>query len=79
MKKLVGIFIVFLSLAFVAILILRIWGVNIVSLDEIIKSTATLLSIGVLIVVLIIVYGAFLKTDKGYDKTIGNKAHPRLK
>lgn len=78
MKKLIGIFIIFLSLSFIAILILRIWGIYIVSLDNIIKSTATLLSIGVMIVVLIIVYGAFLKDDKGYDKTIGNKAHPKL-
>lgn len=79
MKKLVGIFIVLLSVGFITILVLRIWGINIVSLDEIVKSTATLLSIGILIVILIIAYGAFLRTEKGYDKTIGNKAHPKLK
>ena len=78
MKKLIGIFIVFLSLSFIAILIFRIWGVYIVSLDNIIKSTATLLSIGILLLILIVVYGAFLKSDKGYDKTVGNKAHPKL-
>ncbi len=78
MKKLIGIFIVFLSLSFITILILRIWGIYIVSLDNIIKSTATLLSIGILLLILIIVYGALFKSEKGYDKTVGNKAHPKL-
>ena len=79
MKKLIGILIVLLSLSLIGILILRIWGIYIVSIDEIVKSGYTLLLLGALIVVLIVAYGAFFKNNsKGYDKEVGNKAHPKL-
>ena len=79
MKKLIGIFIILLSIAFIGILILRIWGIYIVSIDELIKSGYTLLLLGALIVVLIIIYGAFLKNNsKVFKKQVGKNAHPKL-
>ncbi|RZL62365.1 MAG: hypothetical protein EOO93_09085 [Pedobacter sp.] len=79
MKKIIGILILLLSVAFIGILILKVWGINIVSLDNILKSGYTLLLLGALIVVLILVYGAFLKGDRHkYNKKVGNNAHPRL-
>jgi membrane-anchored glycerophosphoryl diester phosphodiesterase (GDPDase) len=79
MKKLIGTLIVLLSLSFIGILILRIWGIYIVSIDEIVKSGYTLLLLGALIVVLIVAYGAFFKNNsKGYNKEVGNNAHPKL-
>ena len=79
MKKLIGALIVLLSISLIGILILRIWGIYIVSIDEIVKSGYTLLLLGGLIVVLIIAYGAFFKNNnKGYNKQVGNNAHPKL-
>ena len=79
MKKLIGTLIILLSISLIGILILRIWDIYIVSIDELIKSGYTLLLLGALIVVLIIIYGAFLKNNsKGYDKNVGNNAHPKL-
>lgn len=79
MKKIIGMLIVLLSVAFIGILILKVWGIYIVSLDSILKSGYTLLLLGALITILIIVYGAFLKNNsKGYRKEIGNNAHPKL-
>lgn len=79
MKKLIGTLIILLNIALIGILILRIWGIYIVSIDEIVKSGYTLLLLGALIVILIIVYGAFFKNNsKGYDKNVGNNAHPKL-
>lgn len=79
MKKFIGALIVLLSIALIGILILRIWGIYIVSIDQIVKSGYTLLLLGALIVVLIIVYGAFFKNQsKGYNKSVGNNAHPKL-
>ncbi|SOD11173.1 hypothetical protein [Pedobacter xixiisoli] len=79
MKKVIGMLILLLSIAFIGILILKVWGINIVSLDSILKSGYTLLLLGALIVVLILVYGAFLKNDGSkYNKQVGNNAHPKL-
>ena len=79
MKKLIGALIVLLGLSLIGILILRIWGIYIVSIDEIVKSGYTLLLLGALIVVLIIAYGAFFKNNsKVYNKQVGNNAHPKL-
>ncbi|MGZ3872529.1 MAG: hypothetical protein ACXVJD_06405 [Mucilaginibacter sp.] len=78
MKRIVGVIILLLSLAFIAIVILRIWAIRIISLQDIIRSSATLVSIGVAIVMLVIVYGGFLKgKESGYQKNIGNRAHPK--
>lgn len=79
MKKFIGALIVLLSAALIGILILRIWGIYIVSIDQFVKSGYTLLLLGGLIVILIIVYGAFFKNNsKGYNKSVGNNAHPKL-
>lgn len=79
MKKIIGILILLLSIAFIGILILKVWGIHIVSLDSLLKSGYTLLLLGALIVVLIIVYGAFLKSDGSkYNRNVGNNAHPKL-
>ena len=79
MKKLIGIILVLLSLALISIVILRIWDIEIVSLNTIIKSSATLVVLGVALVVLIILYGALLRNnDRSYDSKSGNRAHPKL-
>jgi hypothetical protein len=79
MKKIIGIFIVILVIAFVGILGLRIWNIEVVSLQTVIKSSATLLILGIAIVVLIISYGFYFKDNsKGYDKSVGNRAHPKV-
>lgn len=80
MKKLIGIFIILLVICFIGIIGLRIWGISIVSLDTIIKSSLTLLLLlGILIIALAIIYGGFLKNNsKGYNAQVGNRAHPKL-
>ena len=79
MKKLIGIILVLLSIALISIVILRIWDIEIVSLNTIIKSSATLVVLGVAIVVLIILYGALLRNNnRVYDNKSGNRAHPKL-
>lgn len=79
MKKVIGIIIVLLVIAFLGIIGLRIWGVEIVSLQTILKSSATLLILGSAIVILIICYGFYFKNpSKGYDRSVGNRAHPKL-
>jgi len=79
MKKIIGVFIVILVIAFVGILGLRIWNIEVVSLQTVIKSSATLLILGIAIVVLIISYGFYFKDNsKGYDKSVGNRAHPKV-
>lgn len=79
MKKVIGTLIVLLSISFIGILILRVWDIYIISLDKIINSGYTLGLLGAIIVVLIIAYGAFFKNNsKGYNKSLGNNAHPKL-
>ena len=79
MKRIVGIILVLLSIALIGIFILRIWDIEVVSLTSVIKSTATLVLLGVAIIVLIIIYGALLRNDRrGYDRKSGNRARPKL-
>ena len=79
MKKVIGILIILLSISFIGILILRVWDIYIVSIDKIINSSYTLGLLGILITILIIAYGAFFKNNsKGYNKSVGNNAHPKL-
>ena len=61
MKKLIGGTIVLLCLAFFVLLILRVWGVSIVSWQNIVRSGATFVLLGALIVILIIIYYLFFK------------------
>ena len=78
MKRIVGIILLLLSIALIVILVLRIWDIEIVSLNTVLKSSATLALLGVAIIVFIIIYGALLRNDRrGYDRKSGNKAHPK--
>ncbi|TRW24449.1 hypothetical protein FMM05_11510 [Flavobacterium zepuense] len=79
MKRIVGIILLLLSIALIGILVLRIWGIEIVSLTAVLKSTTTLVLLGVAIIILIIIYGALLRNDRrGYDRKSGSRAHPKL-
>ena len=79
MKRIVGIILLLLSFALIGILVLRIWNIEIVSLNTVLKSSATLALLGVAIIVLIIIYGALLRNGRrGYDRKSGNRAHPKL-
>ena len=79
MKKIIGILIVLLSIALVTIIILRIWGVVIVSLAFLLKGALSLIILSGLLLVLIVSYGFFFKKqDAGYDTTKGNRAQPRI-
>nr|WP_199158787.1 hypothetical protein [Pedobacter sp. ASV2] len=79
MKKIIGILITLLVIAFAAIIILRVWGISIISLDNILKSSLTLILLTVLIVVLLIAYGFFFRNQSaGYNKNTSGKAQPKL-
>ena len=79
MKKLIGALIILFSMAFAGLLILRVWGIKIVSLPDMLRSGITLLLVGIIVVVLIIVYGAFFRNDAAaYNTNAGNRAHPKL-
>ena len=79
MKRIVGIILLLLSIALIGVLTLRIWDIEVVSLTTIIKSTATLVLLGIAIIAFIILYGALLRNDRrGYDRKSGNRAHPKL-
>lgn len=79
MKKLIGALIILFSLAFAGILILRVWGIRIVSLPDMLRSGVTLLLVGLIALVLIIVYGSFFRNDTAaYNKKSGDRAHPKL-
>ena len=78
MKKIIGIVITLLSLALIGISILRIWNIEIISLKYMVKSSVTLLFIGLAILILIILYGALLKNNSQvYNKNKGKQAHPK--
>jgi len=78
MKKFIGFIIVLLVIAFLGILGLRIWNIEVVSLQTLVKSSATLIILGIAIVLLIISYGFFFRSeDKGFDQSVGNRAHPK--
>lgn len=78
MKKIIGIVIALLSIALIGIIVLRIWNIEIISLENMIKSSATLILLGLTIVILSIVYGTFLRNNKkAYNQKIGNGAHPK--
>lgn len=79
MKNIIGILITLLSLALMAVIILRIWNIDIVSFDNMLRSSATLILLGLAILILSIVYGTFLRNNKqAYNQKTGNKAHPKL-
>ena len=79
MKKIIGALIVILAIALTVIIILRIWGVVIVSLSFLLNGALSLFLLGGLLVILIIAYGFFFtKHHKGYDESKGNRAHPKV-
>jgi len=79
MKRIVGIILMLLSIALIGILVLRIWDIQVVSLNTVLKSSATLALLSVGIIVIIIIYGALLRNERrGYDRKSGNRAHPKL-
>lgn len=77
MKKIIGLFAVLLTVLFITIIILRIWGIHIISVENFIRSSTTLIVLGVAIIILLILYGSFFKSNSGYDDKIGNNAHPK--
>ena len=79
MKRIVGIILLLLSIALTGIFVLRIWDIEIVNLNTVIKSTATLVLLGIAIIFLIIIYGALLRNDRrSFDRKSGSRAHPKL-
>jgi len=79
MKKIIGIAIVLLSMTLIGIIILRIWNIEIISLENLIKSSTTLVLIGIANFLLLFVYVFLLKNSShDYNKTKGNSAHPKL-
>lgn len=78
MKKITGIIVLILCIAFLGILVLRIWSIEIVSPCNLLKSGVTLVLLGIAIVILAIIYGAFFRNPaKGYHKEAGKHAHPK--
>ena len=79
MKKLVGFLIILLGLALAALLVMRIWGYTPVSAEILQQSGATLAVLAVVWVALIISWFAFFRDPAaGYDRRVGQRAHPRL-
>ncbi|MGI4832708.1 MAG: hypothetical protein ACRYFK_04525 [Janthinobacterium lividum] len=78
MKQLIGALILVLSVVLAGLLVLRIWGVVPVSGPALLRSGATLLVLGALLVVLVIGWFAFFNSPSaGYDAQVGHRAHPR--
>ena len=80
LKRIIGLVAILFIIAFLVILILRIWGIEIISIQNLIKSNLTLVALGVGIVILTILYGGFFRsTDDQFDKSVGNRTHPKKK
>ena len=79
MKRIIGSILLLLCITLLGIIALRILDIEIVSPTTLVKSTATLLILGIAIIVLIIVYGALLRNNNGgYNRKTGNRAHPKV-
>ncbi len=69
---------VLVSLLLAMLVVLRIWGISIVSLGTLVRSGATLAVLGGLTAVLLLLYGVFFRTGRSaYDRGTGNRAHPK--
>ena len=78
MKQLVGALMLLLSAALVGLLVLRIWGVAVVSQYALLRSGATLLVLGLGLVGLIVVwFGFFTDPRAGYKVQPGRRVHPK--
>lgn len=79
MKTLIGSLAALITVAFIGLLVLRIWNIEVLSLRDIARSTLTLVVLGITALLLIIIYGGFFNNNqKAYNKKVGNRAHPKL-
>lgn len=79
MKTFIGLLAALICLAFISVLVLRIWDIHVVSLETVIKSSATLIVLGIAAVLLIVIYGLFFRNNEdGYNPKAGNRAHPKV-
>jgi c-di-AMP phosphodiesterase-like protein len=79
MKTFIGTLAALITVAFIGLLVLRIWNIEVMSLQNIVRSSVTLIVLGVTALLLIIIYGGFFKNNqKGYSEKVGNRAHPKL-
>ena len=79
MKTLIGSLAALITVAFIGLLVLRIWNIEVWSMQHIVRSSVTLIVLGVTALLLIIIYGGFFKNNqKAYNKSVGNRAHPKL-
>jgi hypothetical protein len=78
MKQLLGFVIGLLGLVLAALLILRIWNIEVVSAATVLRSGATLAVVAAMLLALVLVRFAFFKNSAaGYNARVGNRAHPR--
>ena len=78
MKQLLGFSISLLGLALAALLVLRIWGIMVVSGATVLRSGATLAVVAATLLALVVVRFTFFKNPAAcYDARVGNRAHPR--
>lgn len=80
MKKIIGLLLLLCSIALTVVVILRIWGIHTISFGNVLRSGATLALLAMLTVVLLIIYGLFIRNHKkGYSGQKGNhRAQPKL-
>ena len=78
MKQLVGVGILLLGAGLAGLLVLRIWGVPVLSQHTLLRSGATLLVLAAAFVGLVVVWFGFFKDPRaGYDVRVGHRAHPK--
>jgi membrane-anchored glycerophosphoryl diester phosphodiesterase (GDPDase) len=63
MKKISGVLLIIFAIALFAVIIFRVWGINLISWQDILRSSVTVLLLVVLVIVVIIVYFLFLKNQ----------------
>ncbi len=75
MKKLIGFLIALFSIAFILLLILKVWNITLIGWADILRSGVTLLLMAAAVVILLIVRFLFFRKDN-YNSEKGNRAHP---
>ncbi len=80
MKYIIGTIVTALILCVAAFLTLELWGIeNPITLEQLQKGFKTAIIVGITSLLLVIVVAFFFKNNsKGYDKTKGNVAKPKL-
>lgn len=78
MKKIIGFLSLFATLTISVLIILKIWGIDVFSVEEYIKTAWTILTCFIASVVLMLLYAYFIKNhSEGYeikeDKVAGKK------